>query len=294
MRAASANPRRARGAPAGRRSAKASERLLDLLAYALLLVGAAVMVGPFLWMIATSLKEPADQFNRSLIPDPVTFQNYVKLWDALPFTRLIWNSFKIASIATVGQLLTCSMAGFVFAAVRFRGRNTLFVLLLVTLMIPFQVTLIPNFIVYRWLGLYGTQIPLYLPAFLGGAFGTFLLRQYFLSIPVELAEAARIDGASLWTIYWRVYLPLARPALGALAIFTFLFSWNDLFGPLIYLPSDLEKTTLPVGLALFQAQYSGRWTVMMAGVLVSIAPIITVFFFAQRQFIEGIALSGGK
>ena len=252
------------------------------------------MAGPFVWMISTSLKEPADQFSKVLIPDPVTLKNYTGLWDALPFTRLIWNSFKIASLSTLGQLLTCSMAGFAFAAVKFRGRNALFVLLLVTLMIPFQVTLIPNFIIYRFLGLYGTQIPLYLPAFLGGAFGTFLLRQYFLTIPNELAEAARIDGASLWTIYWRIYLPLARPALAALAIFTFLFSWNDLFGPLIYLPSDLEKTTLPVGLALFQAQYSGRWAVMMAGVTVSIAPIVIVFFFAQKQFIEGIALSGVK
>ena len=273
---------------------KTQARLFDALAYALLIVGALVMAGPFVWMVSTSLKEPADQFSRTLIPDPVTLQNYTGLWDALPFTRLIWNSFKIASLATVGQLLTCSMAGFAFAAVRFRGRNALFVLLLVTLMILFQVTLIPNFIIYRWLGLYGTQVPLYLPAFLGGAFGTFLLRQYFLTIPGELAEAARIDGASLWTIYWRIYLPLARPALAALAIFTFLFSWNDLFGPLIYLPSDLEQTTLPVGLALFQAQYSGRWTVMMAGVLVSIAPIVAVFFFAQKQFIEGIALSGVK
>ena len=273
---------------------KTRDRLFDLLAYALLIVGALVMAGPFVWMVSTSLKEPADQFTRTLIPDPVTFANYPRLWDALPFTKLIWNSFKIASLATIGQLITCSMAGFAFAAVRFRGRNVLFVLLLVTLMIPFQVTLIPNFIIYRWLGLYGTQVPLYLPYFLGGAFGTFLMRQYFLTIPGELAEAARIDGASLWTIYWRIYLPLARPALAALTIFTFLFSWNDLFGPLIYLPSDLEKTTLPVGLALFQAQYSGRWTVMMAGVLVSIAPIITVFFFAQRQFIEGIALSGVK
>lgn len=273
---------------------KTQARLFDALAYALLIVGALVMVGPFVWMVSTSLKEPADGFSRTLIPDPVTLENYTGLWDALPFTQLIWNSFKIASLATVGQLLTCSMAGFAFAAVRFRGRNALFVLLLVTLMIPFQVTLIPNFIIYRFLGLYGTQVPLYLPAFLGGAFGTFLLRQYFLTIPGELAEAARIDGASLWTIYWRIYLPLARPALAALAIFTFLFSWNDLFGPLIYLPSDLEKTTLPVGLALFQAQYSGRWTVMMAGVLVSIAPIVAVFFFAQKQFIEGVALSGVK
>jgi multiple sugar transport system permease protein len=273
---------------------KTRERLMDGLAYLLLLVGSLIMVGPFIWMISTSLKEPADQFTRNFIPEPVTLDNYKQLWDALPMTNLIFNSFKVAILATIGQLLTCSMAAFVFATVKFRGRQFLFIMLLVTLMIPFQVTLIPNFILYRYLGLYGTQIPLYLPYFLGGAFGTFLLRQYFLTIPLELAEAARIDGASLFQIYWRIYLPLARPALAALAIFTFLFSWNDLFGPLIYLPSDLEKTTLPVGLALFQSQYAGKWTIMMAGVLVSIAPIITVFFFAQKQFIEGIALSGVK
>ena len=161
-------------------------------------------------------------------------------------------------------------------------------------MIPFQVTIIPNFILFRWLGLYGTQAPLWLPAFWGGAFGTFLLRQYFQTIPLDLAEAARVDGASLMQIFLRIYLPLARPALAALAIFVFLQSWNNLLTPLIYLPSDLTQTTLPVGLALFQQQYGGRWTIMMAGALVSIAPIILVFFFAQRQFIEGIALTGVK
>jgi multiple sugar transport system permease protein len=270
------------------------ERLGDALAYLLLIIGSLAMVGPFVWMLSTSLKEPADQFTRTLIPNPVTLENYRNLWAALPITKLILNSLKVASLAMIGQLLTCSMAAFVFATIKFRGRQFLFIMLLVTLMIPFQVTLIPNFILYKYLGLYGTQLPLYVPYFLGGAFGTFLLRQYFLTIPLELAEAARIDGASLFQIYWRIYLPLARPALAALAIFTFLFSWNDLFGPLIYLPSDLDKTTLPVGLALLQSQYGGKWTIMMAGVLVSIAPIITVFFFAQKQFIEGIALSGVK
>jgi multiple sugar transport system permease protein len=270
------------------------ERLGDALAYLLLIIGSLAMVGPFVWMLSTSLKEPADQFTRTLIPNTVTLENYRSLWEALPITKLILNSLKVASLAMIGQLLTCSMAAFVFATIKFRGRQFLFIMLLVTLMIPFQVTLIPNFILYKYLGLYGTQLPLYVPYFLGGAFGTFLLRQYFLTIPLELAEAARIDGASLFQIYWRIYLPLARPALAALAIFTFLFSWNDLFGPLIYLPSDLDKTTLPVGLALLQSQYGGKWTIMMAGVLVSIAPIITVFFFAQKQFIEGIALSGVK
>jgi len=270
------------------------KQTLDIITYAALILGSLVMVGPFLWMISTAFKLPADQFTRALIPNPFTTQNFSQLWTILPFSTLIWNSFKIAMISTVGQLLTCSMGAFVFAVVRFRFRELLFIALLGTLMIPYQVTIIPNFIIFKALGLYGTQVPLWLPAFMGGAFGTFLLRQYFLTIPLDLAEAARVDGASLLQIFWSIYLPLAKPALAALSIFTFLGSWNNLLTPLIYLPSDLQQTTLPVGLSLLQQQYSGRWTIMMAGSLVSIAPIILVFFFAQRFFIEGIALSGVK
>jgi ABC-type glycerol-3-phosphate transport system permease component len=273
---------------------KTRKRFLDFFAYAILILGGLIMIGPFAWMIATSLKPPADQFTHTLIPRPATLDNFRQLWTLLPFTSLIWNSLKIALVTTLGQLLTCSMGAFVFAVVHFRFRDALFIALLGTLMIPYQATIIPNFIVFKWLGLYGTQAPLWIPAFWGGAFGTFLLRQYFLTIPLDLAEAARVDGASLMDIFWRIYLPLAKPALAALSIFSFLGSWNNLLTALIYLPSDLEQTTLPVGLALFQAQYGGKWTIMMAGALVSIAPIVLVFFFAQRYFIEGIALSGVK
>ncbi len=268
--------------------------LADVLTYALLLIGSIAMVGPFIWMLSTSLKLPADQFSRTLIPNTATLENFQTLWAMLPINYLLINSFKIALITTIGQIITCGMAAFVFAVVRFRFRETLFFVLLATLMVPSQVTIVPNFILFRALGLYGTQAPLWLPAFWGGAFGTFLLRQFFRTIPLDLAEAARVDGASLWQIFLRIYLPLARPALAALAIFIFLQSWNNLLTPLIYLPADLEQTTLPVGLALLQAQFPGRWTIQMAGALVSIAPIILVFFFAQRQFIEGIALSGVK
>ena len=268
----------------------------DLVTYAILIFGAIIMAGPFVWMIATAFKAPADQFTRTLIPNPVTFENFQTLWDKLPFTTLIFNTLKIAVLSTIGQLLTCSMAAFVFAVVRFRGREFLFVLLLTTMLIPPQVTLVPNFILFRTLGIlkYSPQMALWLPAFWGGAFGTFLLRQFFLTIPRDFAEAARVDGASLWGIFWRVYLPLAKPALAALAIFTFLWSWNDLLHPLIFLPADLDQTTLTVGLSLFQTQYAGKWTVMMAGALVSIAPVIAVFFLAQKQFIEGVAMSGVK
>ncbi|MFN8457810.1 MAG: carbohydrate ABC transporter permease [Anaerolineae bacterium] len=275
-------------------SIRTRKLLFDLLAYLVLSLGAILMITPFLWMVLTAFKLPADQFSRNLWPNPPTLENFPNLWAALPIGRLLLNSFKIATLTTLGQLLTCSMAGFVFAVVRFRFREPLFIALLTTLMIPPQMTYIPNFILFKWLGLIGTQAPLWLPAFWGGAFGTFLMRQFFLTIPLDLAEAARVDGASLLQIFWRIYLPLAKPALAALTIFTFLFSWNDLLGPLIYLPTDLDQTTITVGLALFQTQYRGQWTLMMAGSLLSIAPIITVFFFAQRQFIEGIALSGVK
>ena len=270
--------------------------LLDIITYSLLLTGALIMVAPFLWMVATSFKLPADQYTKTLIPDPATLDNFKDLWRHLPFPRLMWNSFVISTLSVIGQLLTCSMGAFAFAVVRFRGRNLLFTLLLVTLMIPGQVTLIPNFIIYKWLGLIGTQIPLWLPAFMGGAFGTFLLRQFFLTIPRDFAEAARMDGASLLQIFWHIYLPLSRPALAALSIFTFQWSWNDLLHPLVYLPTDMQKTTLTVGLAFFQQQLimGGKFTVLMSGALISILPLILVFFLAQRQFVEGITLSGIK
>ncbi|PLP60854.1 hypothetical protein CYK37_00635 [Mesorhizobium loti] len=275
-------------------SRRAEEVRGNVIAVTLLLAGGIIMVAPFIWMVSTSLKLPADQYSRSLIPPIFTLANYHDIWTIMPLHTMLWNSLKIALIATFGQLLTCSMGAFIFAVTRFRGRDALFFLLLITLMVPQQITTIPQFILFKWLGLYGTQVPMYLPSFLGGAFGTFLLRQYFKTIPIELAEAARIDGASLLTIYWRIYLPLAKPALAAFAIFAFMFSWNDLFTALIYLPSDMQTTTLPVGLALLQQQYAGKWTLMMAAVLISVAPIIVAFLIAQKQFIEGISMSGFK
>lgn len=274
---------------------KTQNRVLDIISYVIILIGAIAMIGPFLWMVSTAFKLPADQYTRALIPLRPTLTNFGRLFQVLPeYPREMWNSFFISSMTTIGQLLTCSMAAFAFAVVKFKGRNFLFTLLLITFIIPAQVTLIPNFIIFSKLGLVGTQIPLILPAFLGGAFGTFLIRQYFLTIPYELAEAARMDGASLWSIFWKVYLPLAKPALAALGLFTFLGAWNDLLHPLIYLPTDMQKTTLTIGLSLFQVQLGGKWTILMAGTLLSILPILIIFFFAQRQFIEGIALSGIK
>ncbi len=273
--------------------------VLDTLAYLVLGIGALTMLLPFVWMISVSFREPAQQYSRNLIPDPIVFQNYADLFRVLPnnaFLALVYNSFKISILTVIGQILTCAMAAFVFAVVKFKGRNLLFALLLATMMIPPQVSLIPNFIIFKYMHLIGTQWPLILPAFWGGAFGTFLLRQYFLTIPRDLVDAARMDGASLFDIFWRIYLPLSKPAVAALAIFVFKDAWNDLLHPLVYLPTDMQQTTLTVGLAFFQQQLQlgGKFTVLMAGAFLSILPLLIIFFIAQKQFIEGIALSGVK
>jgi len=269
----------------------------------LLIAGGILMMVPFFWMITTSLKTRAEVFavSPTLLPARPRWENYVDMWNALPFAAFFVNSVKLAVLHTGGQLIRCSMAAYAFSALRFRFRGPLFGLLLVTLIIPFQVVLVPNFILFRMLphpfstsgNWIGTQEPLWVGAFLGGAFGTFLLRQFFLSIPRELADAARVDGANPWQIYRSIYLPLARPALATLAIFTFMWSWNDFINPIIYL-RDVQSFTLTAGLSLFQGQYVGKWPLLMAGALVSVIPMIVLFVIAQRHFVRGIALTGIK
>jgi multiple sugar transport system permease protein len=276
-----------------------NKTILDALTYLALGLGALTMLLPFVWMISVSFREPVQQYARIILPDPVTTQNYIDLFEDLPnnaFPYLVFNSFKLSILTVIGQVLTCAMAAFVFAIVKFKARDILFTLLLITLMIPPQVSLIPNFIIFKYLGWIGTQLPLIVPAFWGGAFGTFLLRQYFLTIPRDLVDAARMDGASLFDIFWRVHLPLSKPAVAALTIFVFKDAWNELLRPLVYLPTDMHQTTLTVGLAFFQQQLQagGKFTVLMAGAFLSIVPLLIIFFIAQKQFIEGIALSGVK
>lgn len=277
-------------------SRSTQDRLLAIASHIILLMGALTMVVPFVWMLSTSLKAPGKTFvyPPEWIPNPVVWQNYPEMWTALPFNWFTFNSIKIATLSTIGQLVSCSMGAFAFSALKFKGRDTLFFLLVATLMIPYQVTLIPTFILFSKLGWVGTHLPLWVPAFWGGAFGTFLLRQFYLTIPMDLAESARIDGANIWQIFWHVYLPLSKPAMATLSIFTFMWSWNDLLNPLIYV-SELKQLTLTIGLSFFQNQrYGGQWPLMMAGAVVSILPILLIFFFAQRYFIQGITMTGIK
>jgi len=294
--------------PIERRRPRPGARLLTrrASAYAALIAGGVAMMIPFLWMLSTSLKTRSEVFSSGPVsfPTGLHWENYTKMWFALPdvtFGTFFQNSIVIASLATIGQLITCSMAAYAFAVLQFRFKRVLFALILATLIIPFQVVLVPNFVLYRYLpwplsesgNWIGTNLPLWVWAFFGGAFGTFLLRQFFLTIPLELADAARVDGASPWQIYRRIYLPLARPALATLAIFQFMWSWNDLLDPLIYL-RDLPTYTTTVGLAFFQGQFVGKWPEMMAGALVSLLPMIVLFVIAQKYFVRGIALSGLK
>jgi multiple sugar transport system permease protein len=260
--------------------------------HALLIAGSVVMLLPFAWMLSTSLKLPPDIFTYPpvWIPNPIAWQNYVKTVTVMPFGRFYLNSLIVTTGVTLLQLLTSSLAAFAFARMRFPGRNVLFLLYLATLMIPFQVTMIPNFLLVRTLGWYDTYQALILPpAF--SAFSTFLLRQYFLGIPRDLDEAARIDGATSLRIWWQVILPLAGPAIAALATFVSLNSWNDFLWPLIITNSPTMRT-LPVGLSTFQGQYKTDWNLLMAGSVIAMVPVLLVYIIGQRWFIRGITLSG--
>lgn len=278
------------------------KRLLRFLgnaaAYLLLVVGALISLIPFLWMLSTSLKGRAEVFifPPVLMPETLRWDNYSNVFTTFPFFNYMRNTTVVAVSVTAIQLLVSATAAYAFSRMDFKGRNALFFLYLGTMMVPGQVTLIPSYIMMtdRFLGLKGSLLALILPGGLGGvAFGTFMLRQFMLSIPKELEEAAIIDGASPIVTFSRIILPLSLPALATLAVFTFMGSWNDFLWPLLMLDRpDLQ--TLTVGLATLQTRWGTRWPEMMAGSLVSIIPILMITLMAQRYFIRGVVVSGLK
>ena len=267
---------------------------LQIIGNLLLLMVAVGMVVPFLWMISTSLK--ADEYILSippqLLPAEPTLASYQRLNELFPIARLFSNSMLAALLSTLGQLLTSSLAAYAFARIEFRARNAIFLLYLATLMIPFQVTITPLFILMRMLGWLNSYQGLILPGIFS-AFGVFLLRQALLSIPRELEEAAIIDGASPWTLYARIVLPLVRPSLATLAIFAFMGSWNSFLWPLFILRDD-ALMTLPVGLATLHGRWLTQWNLVMAGAVITVLPMLIVYLFAQRYFEQGVVLSGLK
>lgn len=278
-----------------RGSYRLRKTLGKIIIHAVLITGAVFLMVPLLWMFSTSLKSLGTVMviPPEWIPEVPLWSNYAEIFQVVPFGLYIRNTAFVTLADVVGKIISCSLVAFAFARLRWRGRDTLFIIMLATMMLPTQVTLVPQFIIYRYLGWIDTYFPLILPNWFGGPFLTFLLRQFFMSIPLELDDAARIDGATIFGIYWRIILPLSKPGLAAVGIFTFNASWNDFFAPLIYLHSR-ERYTLSLGLRSFQDQNYTEWHLLMAASLVAMVPVLLIFFFAQKYFIQGIVFTGIK
>ncbi|ANA80939.1 binding-protein-dependent transport systems inner membrane component [Paenibacillus vortex V453] len=270
-------------------------RMSTVVLHIVLIIGACIMALPFVWMVLSSLKDLSQVFvvPPKWIPDPFIWSNYKDSLTALPFGRAYFNSFYINMIVVLSQLVTCSMAAYAFAKITFPFREPLFILFLATMMVPGQVTIIPLYLIMKNIGWLDTHLAIIVPSALLNAFGVFLLRQFFRGIPKEMEEAAIVDGANRWTIYARIMLPLIKPALSALGIFTFLGMWNNFFNPLIFL-SSTDKFTVPMMLNLYRGMYSTDWTLMMAGASIALIPVLIVYIIGQKYIIEGVTLSGIK
>jgi multiple sugar transport system permease protein len=282
-----ATTRTGRGGAGARQSLGAGARLLLHVGLSL---GAVAALLPFLVMLFVSLMPKEVILSRAFDWRLASLQNYAETFSVVPFGRFYWNSLVVAVASTTVQILTASLAAFAFARLRFRGREAIFLLYLATLMIPFQVTMIPNFILMRYLRWYDSYQALILPGAFS-AFSAFLMRQYFRTIPLEMDEAARMDGASSWRIWAQIILPLSGPVVATLAIFNFQASWNDFLWPLV-ITNSIEMRTIPVGLSSFQGQFNTEWHLLMAGSVVALLPVLVIYIIGQNWFVQGITLSG--
>jgi multiple sugar transport system permease protein len=273
--------------------------LLGSLVYWLVLLGlAATFFAPFLWMVATSLISESQMAQASptelvWIPKPMAWANYPRALTSFPFLLYLRNTLFICLLTVIGTLFSCALPAYGFSLIRWRGRDAVFLLVLSTIMLPSVVIMLPMFVLFRALGWTNTFLPLVVPPFFGSAFYIFMLRQFFMTLPLELSDAARLDGCGDFSIFWRVVVPLTKPALATVALFTFIGAWMDFMGPLIYL-NDERLYTLALGLLSFLGKYSADWSGLMAASTVVILPIIILFFFTQRTFIKGIVLTGIK
>ena len=270
-------------------------RLKTLLTHSVLIVFGVTFMLPFVWMVSSSLKPNIDIFELPvrLIPKTYRFENYVDATNAIPFWQYLWNSTYYTIFATIGAVLSNTFIAYGFARVRWRGRNVLFIIVIATMMLPFQVRMIPLYVLFAKLGWLNSFLPLIVPNFFGNAFYIFLMRQFMMTLPRELDDAARIDGASEWGIFWRIAVPLSKPAILTVAIFEIIHTWHDFIGPLVYLRHP-TKYTLSIGLRLYFTQYGAEWGLLMAAAAMFTIPMVIFFFFAQRAFIEGITLTGLK
>jgi multiple sugar transport system permease protein len=299
MTATSAPARREVRGEEGGRPARRRRRLPFSPWHLVLLPATLVLIFPFIWLVVTSVETPSEalRFPPVLIPHVIRFANYGDALASAPFVRFFINSAVVAVATVACNLVLCTLAGYAFARFRFLGRTALFAVIMATLMVPFQVTMIPQFIITKWLGVHVLAAvgidhigALILPN-AATAFGIFFLRQFFRTLPIEYEESARVDGASRLTVLIRVVLPLATPALATLAALTFLDSWNNFLWPLIAITST-DQMTLPLGLATFQGAHSTEWTLLMAGNVMSLLPMLVIFFIAQRYFVRSVAATG--
>jgi ABC-type glycerol-3-phosphate transport system permease component len=270
--------------------------LQRMIIYALLLLGGFIMVIPFFWLLSSSLKAPSKIYilPPQWIPNPLQWQNYPTAVTSIPYWTYALNTLTITVGAMLGTIITSSMSGFAYGRLRWPGRDFLFTCMLSTLMLPNVVLMIPTYILYKYLGWLDSFLPLTVPYwFGGGAFNIFLMRQFMMTIPKDLDDAARVDGANAFTIFTRLLLPLCRPALAIIAIFSFIYHWNDFMGPLIYLTNP-DLRTLSLGLNYFKDMFRVKTELIMAGSTIMITPIILLFLLAQRYFVQGIALTGLK
>jgi multiple sugar transport system permease protein len=258
-----------------------------------LMAGAVALMLPLVWMLSTSLKPRGAVFlfPPEWIPRPIVWQNYVQALTAQPFHLFYRNTVAVTSISMVGMILSSSIVAFSFARISWIGRDIVFLMVLATMMLPFHVTIIPQFIIFRHLNWLNTFLPLIIPTFFGGSFFIFLLRQFFMTIPLEMDDAARIDGCSTLGIYWRIIMPQSKPALMAVGIFTFQNAWSEFFRPLIFLQSK-ERWTVPIALRTFEGEFGADWNLIMAASFVAIVPPIVLFFFGQKYFIQGVVFTG--
>ena len=266
------------------------------LKHAVLLAVGAMFALPLVWMVLTSFKSAGQALTFPVVwwPHPFLWKNYPQVLSSLPFGRFFLNTFVYAAVTIVGVCISSSLVAYGFSRLRWRGRNTLFYVMLMTLLLPFVCTLIPLFILYKHVGWIGTYLPLEVPTFFGSSvFSTFLLRQFFMTIPQSLSDAARLDGASEFYIYSRIVLPLAKPAMATVILFQFIYCWNDFLGPLIYI-SNQNSYPLSLGLDLVLGDYTTNWSWVMAAASAATIPIVILFFLTQRTFIQGIALTGNK
>jgi len=276
-------------------SLSARQIISKIIVYLLLGVGSIIILMPLQWMISTSLK-PLSQvfrFPPEFWPQKIIWTNYADALTQLPFDLYFRNTVFIVIFCLLGEVIVSSVVAYAFSRLRWRGRNALFIVVLATMMLPRQVTLIPEFIIFKELDMIDTFWPLILPSWFGNPFYIFLLRQYFLTHSRELDQAAVIDGCSRFGVFWRITLPMSKPVLAAVAIFSFQFHWNDFFRPLIFLFSE-ENYTLALGLRFFQGTYGTEWNSLMAVSLVVMLPLIVVFFFTQKIFIQGVVFTGYK